>query len=78
MFNKLYVIVADTEEDVYRMVRIATNHRLCVMYKIGVYGNERQHELFIMGTPWRYHKFKNAIKSKTPIAKIESKETGVQ
>ncbi|MBO5887447.1 MAG: hypothetical protein J6Q60_05450 [Bacteroidaceae bacterium] len=75
MFNKLYVVVAETEEDVYRMVRIATNHRLYVTYKIGVYGNERQHELFIIGKPWHYHKFKNAIK--TPITKGENKEGGV-
>ena len=51
MFNKLYVVVADTEEDVYRMVKIATNNHLYVTYKIGVYGNERQHELFIIGKP---------------------------
>lgn len=78
MFNKLYVIVADSEEDVYRMVRIATNNHLCVMYKIGVYGTERQHELFIMGKPWRYRKFKRDIKNYKPIAKIESPEIGVQ
>lgn len=75
MFNKLYVIVADTEADVYRMVKLATNHHLYVTYKIGVYGSERQHELFIIGKPWRYYKFKNAIAK--PIAKIE-KKSGAQ
>ena len=75
MFNKLYVVVADTEADVYRMVKLATNHRLYVTYKIGVYGNEHQHELFVIGKPWHYRKFKNAIA--TPIAKIE-KKSGAQ
>ena len=76
MLNKLYVVVAETEQDVYRMVRIATNQHLYVTYKIGVYGNEHQHELFIIGKPWHYRKFKKAIK--TPITKAEKKESGVQ
>lgn len=75
MFNKLYVVIGSNEADIYRMMRIATNHHLHAMYKIGVYGGERQHELFVTGTPWDYRKFKNAIA--TPIAKIE-KKSGAQ
>lgn len=76
MFNKLYVVVAETEEDVYRMIKIATNHHLYVTYKLGVYGSEHQHELFIIGKPWNYRKFKRAIR--TTIAKIDNTEGGVQ
>jgi hypothetical protein len=58
------------------MIRVATNHRLYVTYKIGVYGGERQHELFIIGKPWHYRKFKKAME--TAIAKIDNTEGGVQ
>lgn len=76
MFNKLYVVIGSSEADIYRLMRIATNHHLHATYKIGVYGGERQHELFVTGAPWNYYKFKNAIA--TPIAKIESKKSGAQ
>lgn len=76
MFNKFYVIVAETEEDISRMIRIATNHRLYVTYKIGVYGNERQHELCIFGKPWNYHKFKRALE--TAFTKVDNKTGRVQ
>lgn len=71
MFNKLYIVVAESEKDVCQLVRLATNNHLYVSYKIGVYGDERQHELFIIGKPWHYYKFKNAIKKS--IATIEKK-----
>lgn len=61
MFEKLYVIVGANEADIYRMMKIATFHSLRTTYKIGVYGADRQHELFIITTPWRYHKFMKAI-----------------
>lgn len=76
MFNKFYVIVAETEEDVSRMIRIATNHRLYVTYKIGVYGSERQHELCIIGKPWNYRKFKRALE--TAFTKVDNKVGRVQ
>ena len=75
MFNKLYVVIGTSEGDIYRLMRIATNHHLHATYKIGVYGGERQHELFVTGTPWDYAKFRRAIA--TPIAKIE-KKSGAQ
>lgn len=61
MFEKLYVIVGKNEADIYRMMKIATFHSLRTTYKIGVYGTDRQHELFIITTPWRYRKFMKAI-----------------
>lgn len=71
MFDKMYMVIGTSEADVYRMMRIATNHHLYATYKIGVYGAERQHELFVTGSPWDYYKFKRAIAK--PIAKIENK-----
>ena len=67
MFNKLYVIVGTSEEDIYRMMKIATHHSLNLTYKIGVYGNDRQHELFVRTTPWKYYKFMKAISA--PVKK---------
>ena len=76
MFNKFHVVVAETEDDIYRMIRVATNYNLCVTYKIGVYGSERQHELYVFGKPWNYHKFKRALKAIT--MKVDNKEGRVQ
>lgn len=61
MFKKTYCVVASSEKEVYRLMRIAANHHLYATYKIGVYGSERQHELFVTGSPWNYHKFMNEV-----------------
>ena len=61
MLKNHYCVIADSEEDVYRLMRIAANHNLHGTYKIGVYGTERQHELFVTGAPWNYHKFMKTI-----------------
>ena len=65
MLKKHYVMVAKSEKDVYRLMRIAANHNLYGQYKIGVYGTERQHELFITGAPWNYRKFCNEVNTPT-------------
>ena len=62
MFKKQYCVVANSEVEIYRMMRIAANHNLHSAYKIGVYGSERQHELFVTGKVRDYHKFLNEIK----------------
>lgn len=62
MFKKTYRVVANSEKEVYHLMRIAANHNLYGMYKIGVYGCERQHELFVTGSPRNYHKFVNEAK----------------
>ena len=64
MFKRSYCVVAESEADIYRMMRIAANHHLYSTYKIGVYGNERQHELLVTGNPWDYHKFINEVQPK--------------
>lgn len=73
MFKKHYIVTAASEKDAYRMMRIAANHNLYAQYKIGVYGTERQHELFVIGTPWNYHKFMNEI-STSIEGSVKSKE----
>lgn len=65
MFEKVYVIVGKNEADIYRMMKIATFHSLRTTYKIGVYGTDRQHELFIVTTQWKYRKFMKAIAEPT-------------
>lgn len=61
MFKVNRCVVARNEDDVYRLMRIASNHHLYGMYKIGVYGSECQHELFVTGKLWDYHRFLNEI-----------------
>ena len=61
MFEKTYCVTARSEKEVYRLMRIAANHHLYGAYKIGVYGSERQHELFLTGRPWNYRKFTKEV-----------------
>ena len=65
MLKRHYVMVAKSEKDAYRLMRIAANHNLYGQYKIGVYGTEQQHELFITGAPWNYRKFLDEINNPT-------------
>lgn len=61
MFRFTYLVVIRNEEDVYRAMKEAANYELECLYKIGVYGNLRQHELWIKGYPWDYRKFKKLL-----------------
>ena len=42
-------------------VKIAVNNGLQCMYKIGVYGDVKQHEVLVYGTWWNYMRFKNEL-----------------
>lgn len=73
MLKKTYVVVASSEKEVYRLMRVAANHHLYGTYKIGVYGCERQHELFLTGSPWNYRKFTNEV-NRTCENAVDSEE----
>lgn len=57
MFRKHYMMILSDDEKVDIITKIAANHKLQCLYKIGVYGKERQHELYLIGKPWNYHEF---------------------
>ena len=59
MRTKMLILDDDSKVDVY--MKLAANHELYCTYKIGVYGKERQHELFVTGYPWDYRKFLKEI-----------------
>ena len=63
MLKNHYCVVANSEDEVYRLMRLAASYHLYGMYKIGVYGRERQHELFITGGPIKYRKFMKQVNS---------------
>jgi hypothetical protein len=57
MFTKTQLLILKHEEDVDRVTRLAANFNVQTMYKIGVYGQERQHEIYLIGKPWNIRKF---------------------
>lgn len=61
MFKKTYMLILDTEKNVDLVMKIAANNDLCALYKIGVYGKERQHEMHITGSILNYYKFKREL-----------------
>lgn len=63
MLKNHYCVVANSEDEVYRLMRLAASYHLYGTYKIGVYGKERQHELFITGSPINYRKFMKQVNS---------------
>lgn len=63
MFNKIYMVIVEDDKKVDKMLKIAANNHLYAAYKIGVYGAEKQHEIWIKGRPWNYHQFKEDIKA---------------
>ena len=57
MCKKYFVMILKNDKKVDSLIRIAANHRLFGYYKIGVYGNERQHELYLVGKKKDYKEF---------------------
>lgn len=57
MFRNYHMLVLKDPSEVDSLTKLAANHRLQCLYKIGVYGNEQQHELYVIGNFWRYQKF---------------------
>lgn len=61
MFKKYHLIVLENGENVDFMTKIAANHQLKCLYKIGIYGKEQQHELYVIGKFWNYWGFKKEL-----------------
>lgn len=57
MFKPYHLMILDDGEMVDSITKIAANHGLQCLYKIGVYGKERQHELYIIGNLLNYWRF---------------------
>lgn len=57
MFKMIHLIVLEDERDVDTLIRLAANHHLLALYKVGVYGTVRQHELYVIGWFWNYYRF---------------------
>lgn len=64
MKKNYHVLILESETEVDLTVKIAANHRLQCLYKIGVYGKERQHELYVIGGTLNYYRFLKELKSK--------------
>ena len=62
--KKYHLMVLENDEYVDSYTRIAANHNLQCLYKIGVYGKERQHELYIVGKSSDYRKFLKELEQK--------------
>ena len=65
--SKTYIVIVENEAEAYQLMEAAISHKLYATYKIGIYGNERQHELFVTGRPLNYYKFMR--EHKKPISK---------
>ena len=61
MCRKYFVMVLENDRQVDLLMKVAANHRLHCLYKIGVYGRERQHELYLVGKKKDYKEFKKEI-----------------
>lgn len=61
MCKNYFVMVLENDSQVDLFMKLAANHRLHCLYKIGVYGKERQHELYLVGKKKDYKEFKNEV-----------------
>lgn len=62
MCKKYWIIVIENDDDVDKAMRIASNCGLYAQYKIGVYGKEKQNEIFLVGSWFNYMKAKKEIR----------------
>lgn len=63
MLKNVNMMILENDNKVDKIISIAAKHDLVCTYKIGVYGQFRQHELLIVGPNHRYKKFINEIKT---------------
>ena len=61
MFKKTHMVILDNDKNVDRILKLAANHHLHALYKIGVYGKERQDELYVIGRSSNYRAFKKEL-----------------
>ncbi len=64
MFKVRIMILGIEAKDMDSMILMAANYNLQGLYKIGVYGNERQDELFVVGNIWDFYRFDRARRHK--------------
>lgn len=57
------LFIPKNEGDVDRLIRLAANNNVHAVYKIGVYGKERQNELYLTGRPWDVYEFMSKHKN---------------
>lgn len=63
MLKNVNMMILENDNKVDKIISIAAKYDLVCTYKIGVYGQFRQHELLIVGPNHRYKKFINEIKT---------------
>ena len=63
MLKNVNMILLGSDDKVDKIITIAAKYDLVCTYKIGVYGQFRQHELLVIGPNYRYKKFANEIKA---------------
>ena len=57
MIKRFNLLVLNDEKNVDEITKIAANYNLTCTYKVGIYGKEKQHELYICGNYLKYIKF---------------------
>lgn len=57
MLKRFNLLVLKDEHYVDKLTKIAANYNLTCRYKIGIYGGEKQHELYVFGSYLNYTKF---------------------
>lgn len=64
MFKMIHLMILEDEREVDTLVKLAANHHLQALYKVGVYGTVRQHELYVIGWFWNYYRFTKELAPK--------------
>lgn len=57
MWKNVHGMILSNDEKVDQLISIAAKYDLLCIYKIGVYGKFKQHELELIGPSRRYRKF---------------------
>lgn len=59
--KKWEMIILENGEKVDVLMKLAANKHLTCLYKIGIYGTETQHELYVKGSWLNRWAFKKAV-----------------
>lgn len=70
MIKRFNMLVLNDEKSVDEITKLAANYSLTCLYKIGIYGKEKQHELYIHGSYLNYCKFIDDLDSTPGMYKI--------
>lgn len=74
MLHKYYMIALEDSSEVDSAIRDAVSYNVQVLYKIGIYGQEKQHELFLSGSWLNCHRYMLYWKRKHNISSNSTKE----